>query len=195
MRAPWRRRRPEPRQLTPAEVTALTTGLAGFCAHGVGMLDACDDCSAAANPPPAFDPELLELNVRMVKERDEAAKKRGALALEVSQLRLSLDLERQALTQVRQRSARLAEDKALLVVQNAALRARSSVDEAAEWKRRAEADRRNCVMLADALALAEGRDDAELRAALADEKSAQELRDVVRSAVAKHLRGDLERTR
>lgn len=45
--APWQQRPP----LTDEQRTLLTTGLAGFCKHGVGMLDQCDDCCPEAAPP------------------------------------------------------------------------------------------------------------------------------------------------
>jgi hypothetical protein len=45
LRVRWPRRpRPSRRELTEGELELLTTGLAGFCAHGVGMLDQCDEC-------------------------------------------------------------------------------------------------------------------------------------------------------
>jgi hypothetical protein len=42
-----RRRRPEA-ELTEWQREMLTTGLAGFCEHGIGMLDNCEQCCPPA---------------------------------------------------------------------------------------------------------------------------------------------------
>lgn len=38
----------DPPPMSDRERKLLTTGLAGFCAHGVGMLDQCDACCPPA---------------------------------------------------------------------------------------------------------------------------------------------------
>lgn len=60
----WFSRRREARELTDRERELLTTGLAGFCDHGVGMLDNCTECC----PPPPSEPDVLLSDALAVAE-------------------------------------------------------------------------------------------------------------------------------
>jgi hypothetical protein len=124
---PWRLRPAvvEEPVLSEQERELLTTGLAGFCEHGVGMLDECLACT-----------EVIELRAQLevaLKQRDNALA-RG----DVAELGM-----RAAAAEVEAATKKLAELQAYVHD----LENRSVSDEAQAWKRQAEQDRANCLAM------------------------------------------------
>lgn len=99
--------------------------LAGFCDHGVGMLDDCPACTEAHAMR-----DQLEL-VR--KQRDNALARADTVLIESRALTTDLAGARK----------RVAALEALVEE----MRTRTSSDEAAAWKRQAEQDRANCLAM------------------------------------------------
>jgi hypothetical protein len=172
-RVTWRRPAPE---LTERERKQLTSGLAGFCAHGVGVLDNCPDCC----PPKS----VAELHA----DRVEAVELAGRLLRERDAARCRWDEAMDELTKASLVAERLQKQVFQMEGQLQALRARTSSQEASDWRRRSDEDRRSCQVMADALALSEGRP---LMSSF-DEKAVGEVLAAVRAAVAGVLGVDVE---
>lgn len=142
-------------QLTPWQREMLTTGLAGFCKHGIGMLDNCVACCPPAGlglpaDRPVVDVEAVQLAETLLKERDEAR-------AELASVRQRYDEAQFELLQAGTLAQRLEAQVTRLAAENEALRTRPLSGELAELRRQADQDRRNAVVLEDRLAAAEGR--------------------------------------
>jgi hypothetical protein len=122
----------------------------------------CPHPHSGPDPVPAV--EVAEYGARLLRERDRAVAELVAERKRVADLLLDL----------------------------AALRGLKGGEEAARWRRQAEQDRRNCVVLSDALALAEGRRvPVGYRWEGSADPEAARLREAVRATVAEVLGVDL----